>query len=45
MHRVIRLSADGDVFHDEIVARLLNPNDSLRVELCGTAQGQRVPIL
>ncbi len=45
VHRVIRLSADGNVFVDEIVARLLNPDDTLRVELCGTAQAQRVPIL
>lgn len=45
VHREIRLSADGNVFHDEIVARLLGPDDSLRAELCGTAQGQRVPIL
>lgn len=45
VHRELRLSADGNVFNDEIVARLLNPDDSLRVELCGTAQGQRVPIL
>lgn len=45
VHRQIRLSADGNVFVDEIVARLLNPDDTLRVELCGTAQAQRVPIL
>jgi len=45
VHRVLRLSADGNVYNDEIVARLLNPDDSLRVELCGTAEGRRVPIL
>lgn len=45
VHRVLRLSADGNAFQDEIVARLLNPDDSLRVELCGTAEGRRIPIL
>ena len=45
VHRQIRLSADGNAFVDEIVARLLNVDDSVRVELCGTAQAQRVPIL
>jgi hypothetical protein len=45
VHRELRLSDDGNVYIDEIVARLLNPDDSLRVELCGTAEARRVPIL
>ncbi len=45
IHRQIRLSFDGNGFEDEIVARLLNPDDSLRVELCGRATASRVPIL
>jgi hypothetical protein len=45
VHRELRLSADGNLYNDAIVARLLNPDDSLRVELCGTAEGRRVPIL
>lgn len=45
IHRQITLSQDGNVYNDQIVARLLNPDDSLRVELCGTAVGRRQPVL
>jgi hypothetical protein len=45
IHRELRLSFDASQYTDEIVARLLNPDGSLRVELCGTATGTRVPIL
>lgn len=45
IHRQLRLNTDATVFNDEIVARLLNLDGSVRVELCGTAVGQRVPVL
>lgn len=45
VHRELRLSPDARQFNDEIVARLLNPDGTLRVELCGTAVGTRVPVL
>ncbi len=45
IHRDIRLGFGGNEYTDEIVARLLNADGSVRVELCGTATGTRVPIL
>lgn len=45
VHRQLRLNTEATVFQDEIVARLLNPDGSLRAELCGTATGIRVPVL
>jgi hypothetical protein len=45
IHRDIRLGFGGHEYTDEIVARLLNTDGSVRVELCGTATGTRVPIL
>lgn len=45
VHREIRLSADANSFEDQIVARLLDTGGNLVVELCGTANATRVPVL
>ena len=45
IHRELTLSQDGNVYNDQIVARLLNPDDSVRVALCGTAVGRRQSVL
>lgn len=42
VHRTITLSANGSAMIETIYARVLNPDDSLRVELCGSASSQRV---
>lgn len=44
VRREISLSDDGMQASEAIVARNLNPDGTLRVELCGTATGTRVPI-
>lgn len=42
IHREATLAVDGKTFSDVIYARLLNPDDSLRLEMCGTASATRV---
>lgn len=38
------LAPGGDVYTAAVRARVLNVDDSLRVELCGTADGERVTL-
>ena len=45
IHRELQLSFDAQQYSDQIVARVLNSDGSVRVELCGTAIGTRVPVL
>jgi hypothetical protein len=45
VHQETTLSDDGNGLTSTVVARVLNPDDSLRVELCGTATATRVGIL
>ena len=44
VHQETTLSEDGNRLDSTVVARVLNPDDSLRVELCGTATATRVGI-
>jgi hypothetical protein len=44
IHREITLSADGNSSSDIVYVRVLNADDTLRVELCGTATATRVTI-
>jgi hypothetical protein len=44
VHREISVSADGKSTSEVIFARALNPDESLRVEQCGTATGRRIDL-
>lgn len=45
VHQELTLSEDGNRTTSTVVSRTLNPDDSLRVELCGTATATRVGIV
>ena len=44
IHREATLGADGNTLSDAIYVRVLNADDSLRAEMCGTASATRVAI-
>jgi hypothetical protein len=44
VHQQTTLSDDGNRISGTVVARVLNPDDSVRVELCGTSSAVRVPV-